>query len=301
MQRAAVIANPSKLRRPDQLRAEIESTFRGHGWADPLWLETTVEDSGAGQAGEAMAQGVDLVTPLGGDGTVRCVASALRGTDTPMALLPAGTGNLLARNLGLSVRRRYAQALRRAINGRDRRLDVGVIEVDRGDTVEEQVFLVMCGMGLDADMLGGTPEALKERLGWMAYVVSGARHLRTPPVEMEVIADAQRLGKAPVTSVIIGNCGTLTGGVRLMPAAQPDDGRLDGVVLAAATLPQWGRLITQVLSRRGNEVQVRHLPAQSFELIAAEPRPVEVDGDILPAASHMRVRVEPRALLLRVP
>lgn len=266
-----------------------------------MWLETTIEDSGAGQARTAVEQGVDLVCPLGGDGTVRCVASALRGTEVPMALLPAGTGNLLARNLGLSVRPRYATALRSAIAGSDRRLDVGVLEIDRGETVEEQVFLVMCGMGLEADMLGGTPESLKVRLGWMAYVVAGARHLRTPPVEMEVVADEQRIGRAPVTSVIIGNCGTLTGGVRLMPAAEPDDGRLDGVVLTAGSLPQWGRLVTQVLSRRGNNVQVRHLPAREFELTAAHPRSIQVDGDLIPAASHARVRVEPRALLVRVP
>lgn len=301
MQRAAVIANPSKLRRATGLQDELARIFRAHGWADPLWLETTIADSGAGQARHALEQGVDLICPLGGDGTVRCVGSAVRGSETPMALLPAGTGNLLARNLGLSVRRRYGVALRRALAGRDRRIDVGVLEVDRGDHREEQVFLVMCGMGLEADMLGGTPEALKDRLGWLAYVVSGARHLRTPPVRMEVVADARRIGAAAITSVIIGNCGTLTGGVRLMPTAQPDDGRLDGVILAAESLPQWGQLVSQVVRRRGNDVQVRHVPAQEFELSSAEPRAMQVDGDLLPAASAVRVRVEPRALLVRVP
>lgn len=300
MQRAAVIANPSKIRRPGRVRAQIEATFARHGWATPLWLETTVEDSGVGQTRSAIAQGANLVCALGGDGTVRCVASALHSTQVPMALLPAGTGNLLARNLGVGGRARHARNVRRAIEGSERAIDVGLVEIDRDSGTEQHAFLVMSGMGLEADMLGGTPEALKARLGWVAYVVASARHLRTPPVEMTVVADGEALPAAPVTSVIIGNCGTLTGGVRLMPTAAPDDGLLDGVVLVAGSFPDWGRLVFQVLGRRSNNLQVRHLPAQEFELSAVRPRSVQVDGDLLPAASSMRVRVEPGALRVRL-
>ncbi|WP_018156554.1 diacylglycerol/lipid kinase family protein [Demetria terragena] len=299
MQRAAVIANPTKVRRPARLRADIEGAFRQCGWAPPLWLETTVDDPGFGQGREAVAQGVDLVLPVGGDGTVRCVAGALRGTGVTMGLLPAGTGNLLARNLKVPVRRRYVDGVRRAIDGRERSIDVGVAEFHRNGVAEEQVFLVMAGIGLEADMLGETPEALKARLGWMAYVVASARHLRTKPVETRVVADGHDLGTAPLTSVIIGNCGTLTGGVRLMPLAEVDDGRLDAALLLAGSFPDWGRLVFQVLSKRSNNVQVRHVSAREFDLTTSTPRSMQVDGDIIREVTHLRVRVDSRALRIR--
>ncbi|YAL83479.1 diacylglycerol/lipid kinase family protein [Dermacoccaceae bacterium W4C1] len=295
-----MIANPSKLANPAHARAQLNDAFREQGWAEPLWLETTVDDPGVGQSHRALEAGADLVLPLGGDGTVRATATVLRGTGTPMALLPSGTGNLLARNLGVPLRRRHGNQVRHAIGGTDRRIDVGVLEVLDGEQPGEHIFLVMCGIGLDADMLAGTPEALKSRIGWPAYVVSGTRHITAAPVETTVVADGRDLGTRPTTTVLIGSCGRLTGGVRLMPQATFDDGVLDAVWMSAGTIPEWARLVGEVLFARDGR-QVSRLPAKTFEVTAASPRTVEVDGDILGSASRVRVSVQKQALTVRVP
>lgn len=123
MQRAAVIVNPSKIKRPRELRNQLTAVFHAHGWADPLWWETTVESPGTEQAVAAVAEGVDLVAALGGDGTVRYVAAGLLASRTPLAVLASGTGNLLARQLKLPVGH-FAAGLEAALNGTQRPIDV---------------------------------------------------------------------------------------------------------------------------------------------------------------------------------
>ena len=125
--RMAVVVNPTKFddNKTDKPRAEITAVCAAHGWAEPLWLETTEDDPGYGQAREALAQGVDLVCALGGDGTVRTVGSALVDSGVPMGLLPAGTGNLLARNLSLPVGLSHGTKV--ALTGVDSAIDTGTM------------------------------------------------------------------------------------------------------------------------------------------------------------------------------
>lgn len=304
MPRAALIVNPTKFDDAAGLRKPITDLFRRQGHPAPLFYETTVDDPGRGQARQALDEGATLLCPLGGDGTVRAVAETLIGTDAALGIVPAGTGNLLARNLGLPVRRSPTAAVRRVLLGRDRQIDVGRIVIDRtgdGSDLSEHVFLIMCGLGLEAEMLAGTPERLKSKIGWPAYVASGARYVWRPTVRTRVIVDGKDLGSKPTTTVLVGNCGQLTGGVRLMPWASFDDGQLDGVWMSARNLRQWGGLVRSVLTRRNDGARVHHLPGRHFEIRADEPRTVQVDGDILGEAVGMDVRVEPGALRVRVP
>ncbi|MDQ1540269.1 MAG: hypothetical protein QOH29_995, partial [Actinomycetota bacterium] len=181
------------------------------GWEPPLWLETTEEDPGRGQAEDAIKQGVDVVLVCGGDGTITACAAALANSRVPLAIVPAGTGNLLARNLELPLDR--DAALEIALTGSDRTLDVG--------TIDGEPFVVMAGMGLDAVMLSDASEALKARVGWAAYVLSAARHLRDRPVEVELTGDDAAPIHRRIHGLVVGNVGRLQGGVPLLPDAEP--------------------------------------------------------------------------------
>jgi diacylglycerol kinase family enzyme len=156
--RAAVVVNPTKHTDGAKFRAEVTEAMAAHGWSDPLWLETTPDETGRGLAEAAVAEQVDVVLASGGDGTVTACAEGVAGSGVPLAVLPAGTGNLLARNLGLPLA--LDQALAVGLTGRDRRLDVG--------NANGHPFVAMAGIGFDAMLLDSTGEPLKKRLGWMA-------------------------------------------------------------------------------------------------------------------------------------
>lgn len=229
--RAAVIMNPTK-RDAKQLRATVEAICRQEGWQDPLWLETTVDDPGGGQTREALEAGVDVVIAAGGDGTVRVVAEQLAGTDVALGLLPLGTGNLLARNLDVTVDR-HEWAIRTALWGQNRRIDVGLAKLD-GGTGEPggtgdpaHVFLVLAGIGFDATVMAGTRSDLKQIVGWWAYLEAGMRNLGGPRTKVELRLDDGEPMSRKIRTVLGGNCARLPGGIDLMPDAKIDDGILD--------------------------------------------------------------------------
>ena len=300
---AAVVVNPTKFNDVSAVRARITKICTDAGWAEPLWLETTKEDPGYGQAKQALGEGVDLVCPLGGDGTVRCVASALVGTRTPLGLLPGGTGNLLARNLGLPVDD-LAEALRIALNGKNRRVDVGRVTVDKSgehEQPEEHIFLIMAGIGFDAAVMADAPEKLKNKVGWLAYGVSGVKNLRGAGFKAWVTHDDAEEVSRRVRTVVIGNCGKLTGGLVLMPDAKLDDGWLDTVVLSPRGLVGWVAVAGRVITRRQDGHQrVDHARCKKVHVRTDRPIEVQLDGDTLGEARALTAWVDPLSLTVRV-
>ncbi|WP_285555277.1 diacylglycerol/lipid kinase family protein [Actinoplanes regularis] len=289
--RSAVVVNPSKVADPEVLRSTLRRTLAKAGWPEPAWYATTLDDPGRGQAKQAVADGAELVFACGGDGTVTAVVSALIGTDVALAVLPAGTGNLLAANLGLGTD--PAAGVQVALEGGRRRIDVGLL----GD----QCFVVMAGMGFDAMMLQDTSERAKKRIGWPAYLFGAAKHLLDRPMRVRIRLD----GGAPMPrrpqTVIVGNVGRLQGGVRLLKRAVPDDGRLNVAIISPDTLFSWARLIAGVASRRERVPKMETFTASRVEIYSNRAQPRQLDGDLVAPGKAMKISVRPKALLLCVP
>jgi diacylglycerol kinase family enzyme len=315
---AAIVYNPIKVDL-ERLRDAVAAAESREGWRKSLWLETTEAEPGAEQARRAVAEGVDVVLAAGGDGTVRAVAEGLRGTGVALALLPAGTGNLLARNLDM-ILTHMADSVELAFAGRDRRIDVGVVELDRPDgSVQEHSFLVMAGFGLDAKMIANANPRLKKRVGWLAYVDAIARSLRdTEKVRMHIRIDDGDERSWSVHTLIAGNCGALPGNVLLLPDAEIDDGELDVVTLRPEGLAGWVQIWAKitwengVLRRSGSvgrklagmarEVRaLRYLRARQLDVRIEKPEEFELDGDPFGEVVGFRLRVDPGALTVRVP
>jgi diacylglycerol kinase family enzyme len=288
--RSAVIVNPARVDDASALREIVEAELAEAGWPAPLWLETTPEDNGAGQARHAVAQGAEVVFVSGGDGTVRSCIEGLAGTDAALAVLPAGTGNLLASNLGLPDD--PAEGVRVAV-GRGRHL-LDVAEADG------EVFAVMAGMGFDAELVEDASTALKAKIGAPAYVLSALKHLHDPAMRVEVrIDDGPPLHRL-ARSVIIGNVGRLQGGVRLLADAEPDNGKLDVAVLAPRHLGHWARLAWGVLRGQRRVPRMEVLRGSRVTVSSDRPQQCQVDGDPLPPRRTLTAVVRPAALWLCV-
>lgn len=307
--RLTVVVNPTKVDDLDAAQALLAHVCRLGGWHEPTWVETTEDETGERQSREAAAAGADVVASLGGDGTVRAVAAGLVGTDVALGLLPAGTGNLLARNLGLPVDslERAAEAM---VSGSERRIDVGLVrtgddqlEVTRGHerADDEEVFLVMTGLGLDGEVMAGTNEKIKGVLGWPAYAIAAAKRLGGRGFVAKV--DGARSEGAVARrcrTVLVGNCGTLQGGVELMPDARPDDGILDLVVVAPRGFFGWFSVLGAVATRgRIGHRRLDRLRSTAFSIVAERPVEAEIDGDPIGEQEVLAIRVLPDALMVR--
>jgi len=302
LRRAAVVVNPTKFTDVEAVRSRVTSVMLTEGLGEPLWYETTVDDPGTGQARRALLDGAVLVCALGGDGTVRAVAQGLVGSDIPMGLLPAGTGNLFARNLDLPVDS-LERALLVAITGQNQRVDVGRLLVTRekGSVPQEYLFLVMAGLGLDAQIMADTPEALKAKVGGAAYFVTGARSLVGNAFKVRLRLGHEEAITRRTRLVVIGNVGRLLGGLHLMPDAVVDDGLLDVVVISPRGPLGWAAVATRLVTRRrrGHPL-VDHHAAAEIEVGVDHPEEVQVDGDTIGPARSIRAVADHLALVVRV-
>ncbi len=289
--RSAVVVNATKVGVSGR-RADISAALGRAGWPPPAWLTTTAADPGHGQTRQAVADGARVVFAAGGDGTVMACASALIGTNVALAVLPFGTGNLLARNLGLPARVEDAVAV--ATGEGRRRLDVGLVDDGR-------CFLIMAGMGMDAQMLHDAPAQLKARIGWTAYGIAAVRHLCAMPMTVEISLDHA----APITrrarTVLVANVGRLRGGIHLLPDAKPDDGVLDVAILMPPRRRHWLALAWALLLRRRTPASLEVFQASHVELRSDIVQPREIDGELIEPSDAITVEVRPGALWLCVP
>ncbi|WP_217184086.1 diacylglycerol kinase family protein [Streptomyces sp. AC495_CC817] len=297
-----VVWNPSKVDE-EALRAAVTAVFP-HG---AEWWETTVDDPGRGSAQSAVDAGCDVVVAVGGDGTVRAVAEVLAGTDVALGIVPQGTGNLLARNLGVPLDD-LVGALEHVRDAEPRRIDIGWVEFDG----EKRAFTVMVGFGVDAQMLVETDSDLKDRAGWLAYVEAMGRALAgTEMTDIALTLDDDEEQEVRGHTMIVGNCGMLQGGIRLLPDAVLDDGQLDLLLVSADGALQWLDTVRSVVWDNGirrmlggateavSTESTRHVAAQRIAVRLAAPQQFEVDGEEIGEVSAFTASVQPGALTVR--
>ncbi|GGW81621.1 hypothetical protein GCM10010503_68650 [Streptomyces lucensis JCM 4490] len=312
--RTAVVFNPTVTDEAE--RDALRRVLEHHGHHAPVFIRTTADDPGGGQSAEAVRDGAALVVVCGGDGTLRAAAAALAGSDVPLALVPCGTGNLLARNLGLPLA--PADALDAALRGTVHRVDLGRVE---GDGLAPTHFAAMSGAGLDAAMVerANANDRAKSVLGWLAYVLAVLRVLRTPRTGVDIALDGAPALRRTARMVLVGNIGTVQGGVTLLPGARPDDGRLDLLVLDPRGLGGWLAAVRTLLrpgtppsppptapASREREDDGAGAPVEFFTFRQAEfafdaPQPRELDGDPVAVGRRLTVEVRPGALSMLLP
>ena len=314
-QRIAFVANPTKAGVAN-LREQAMRACAIRYLPEPMWFTTTLDDPGIGQARRAVELGADLVVACGGDGTVRAVATGVAHSQASIGIIPLGTGNIFARNLGIPFQDPQA-ALRLAIDGEDLPVDIGWLDVhhDGADAgvLDTHLFLVIAGAGLDAEMVAGADDRLKARLGWFAYFFAAVAHLGGKRIAARITVDDADPVESQMRTVMMGNVGKLPGGLQLMPDASVVDGHLDVASLdARGGLVGWTELLGTVFAQNAGirdpwwarmmkASRIDHVRAKNVKIEFHLPQKCQVDGEVLGRATSITARVDPGALTVRVP
>ena len=214
------------------------------------------------------------------------------GSPATLAILPAGTANLLANNLGVPID--LERAVDVGLHGSDHTIDVG--------TINGEHFAVMAGTGLDALMIRDADGGMKDRFGRAAYIWTGARHIRSAPVRTKVKVDGHTWFDGKASCVLVANVGSIGGGVTAFEHASPDDGKLDLAVITAEGAWQWLRTLTRAaVGHAEKSPLVQMTQATKIKVEIGKRLPYELDGGDRKKTDTLRIRVVPHAVTIRVP
>lgn len=271
---------------------ELRRLLAEQGIADPLWYEVGKSKEAPRFARKVRKKGAGLVFVWGGDGMVQRCVDELAGSDIPIAIVPAGTANLLAHNL--AIPQDIETAVRIGLHGGRRPLDVGSVNGER--------FAVMAGVGFDALMIRDAGGGLKDKAGQLAYVWTGAKHLRERPMRVRVRVDGAKWFKGDASCVLVGNVGRVIGGLPVFDGARPDDGRLDVGLVTAKGLVEWARTLGRtVVGQPGGSPFVQTITAAEVDIKLEDDMVYELDGGDRSATDRLKIRVEPASITVCVP
>jgi diacylglycerol kinase (ATP) len=288
--KAAVVAHAGKSVGGGLL--ELRRALERAGVADPLWYEVPKSRKAPAEVRRALAAGAKLVFVWGGDGIVQRCIDAVAGSDATIAVVPAGTSNLLATNLGIPSDIEEAVAV--GLDGGRRQLDLGRLNGER--------FAVMAGTGIDAALSRDADGVLKDHLGRVAYVWAGLKNLRASPFGAEITVDGVGWFKGDATCVLIGNVGGLFGGIEVFGDARPDDGVLEVGVVTAEGFAEWVRTAARtVVATAEASPFVQATKARKVKVSLDRKVLYELDGGERTKEKAFKVKVEPAAVTVCVP
>jgi YegS/Rv2252/BmrU family lipid kinase len=258
-------------------------------------VDTVPDGSAAKQAAEAAVRGTDLIVVIGGDGTVAEVAAGLMGGSRriPLAIIPRGTANVLALNLGIP--RDIDGAISIALNGT-------AVPIDAG-SLNGQTYLVAAGTGSHAEMVAAANRRLKSKWGVLAYPLGWLRKSRgsLEPVSYTVTMDGETR-EIEATMIQVMNCGAVFWrGWEFAPGISPVDGFLDVVVYRATTLADYLTAAAYLLRGAPTETDlVEHWRGKRIQIDADPEARLQRDGEVA-GTSPATIEIEPRAVPIVMP
>ncbi|MBT2228418.1 diacylglycerol kinase family protein [Nonomuraea sp. NEAU-A123] len=272
----------------DRLRVLITEQDVG----ELLWYEVPKSKKARKKVREALKQGAELVFVWGGDGMVQRCADVMAGSGVPMAVLPAGTGNLFATNLGIPID--LEEAVEIGFHGRREKLDLGLLNGEH--------FAVMAGAGFEAEMIADADGQAKKQLGKLSYVKAAVRHVGGPLVPMKIKVDGTTWFEGDASCLLLGNVSMIAGGIEAFDDARPDDGWLEVGVSTAKGPVQWARVIGRMATGRSDDSPfVRMTRARKVSARFATPLTYELDGGEREATTRLTAEAVPGALTICLP
>ncbi len=271
---------------------ELRVVLSQAGITDPIWSEVPKSRYAPKRVQRALDEGAELVFVWGGDGMVQHSIDRLAGSGVTLAIIPAGTANLFASSL--EIPSDIAEAVEIGLNGRERTLDVGKINGER--------FAVMAGAGLDAHMIQEADGALKDRFGRLAYIWTASKSLRKEPFKARIEINDELWYKGTASCVLLGNVGSLFGGIEAFDNAEPDDGLLEVGVTHAEGLGQWARTVARTaIGTTAKSPFVQVTKAKKVRIELDRKVAYELDGGAREPTKLLKIKIEPGAITVRVP
>lgn len=293
-----LIVNPtagSYLPNSHNIAATI-SNLKEYGWHAELKLTEKSGDA-ACIAREAVEQHIDIVVAIGGDGTIHEVIQELAGSETALGVLPSGTVNVWAREVGIPLD--IVQAGHVLYEGQIRRIDLGQIN--------EEYFLLMVGIGIDGEITKAIEKRPVKRLGIIGYLLMAAWLGFRYPAFRIIIRMNDRAIKLKALQVIIGNTQLYGGALKYTWRARCDDGLIDICVVRKRSnvLGRVLVILDFLLGRKQRSQWVRYETGSEIKLYTRKAIAIQVDGEPFGSTSTGRhptiLRVIPNALKVVVP
>jgi len=290
MKRVAVIAHAGKSMGGglEELRQELGES----GVSDPMWSEVPKSRYARERVEKALAEGAETIFVWGGDGMVQRCVDVLAGSEARLAILPAGTANLFASNLGIPDD--IGDAVRVGLDGQERKLDLGKMNGEH--------FAVMAGAGLDARMIKDADGGPKDRYGRLAYIWAASKNLRVEPFKARIEVNGDLWYKGDASCLLVGNVGALFGGLEAFDSASPEDGQLELGVTRAESVGEWARTVARTaIGSAADSPFVQATKAERIDVELGRKVLYELDGGERKEVKRLKVKVKPAALTVMVP